>query len=174
MPLSCVTAAPRSPLGSCRSPSGRVCAIQRAGGSVNRFRLDRDAALAGASDSATLPALTLLDWSDAHYPRATLIGEPSGSTNLPHSLVKDGRLRLIPRKAHLRAAVLGWVVGDFAWDRTYTEPEVNAVLGRRHNDVATLRRYLVDAGLLCRTQSGNAYWRASRDGTQRRSGFAKS
>jgi hypothetical protein len=87
-------------------------------------------------------------------------GEPSRSPDLPHSLVRDGRLRLIPRKPHLRAAVLDWVVGDFARDRTYTEPEVNAVLRRRHDDVATLRRYLVDAGLLCRTVSGAAYWRA--------------
>jgi hypothetical protein len=110
-----------------------------------------------------------MDWCGGqHYPRATLIGEPSGSPNLPHSLVKDGRLRLIPRKAHLRAAVLNWVVLDFATDRTYTEQEVNAVLGHRHDDVATLRRYLVDAGLLCRTRSGDAYWRASTDGTQMR------
>jgi hypothetical protein len=74
-------------------------------------------------------------------------------------LVKDGRLRLIPRKARVRAAVLNWVVEDFARDRTYTEPEVNAVLRHRHDDVATLRRYLVDAGLLGRTDSGDAYWR---------------
>jgi hypothetical protein len=64
--------------------------------------------------------------------------------------------------------VLNWIVGDFARDRTYTEPEVNAILRHRHDDVATLRRYLVDAGLLCRTHSGDAYWRASPDGTQMR------
>jgi hypothetical protein len=89
-----------------------------------------------------------------------LIDESSGSPKLPHSLVKDGRLRLIPRKARLRAAVLNWVVGDFARGRIYTESEVNVVLGRRHDDVATLRRYLVDADLLHRTRSGDAYWRA--------------
>jgi hypothetical protein len=93
-----------------------------------------------------------------------LTNEPSGSPNLPHSLVKDGRLRRIPRKAHLRAAVLSWVISDFAQERIYTEPEVNAVLGHRHDDVATLRRYLIDAGLLWRTPSGDAYWRASTRG----------
>ncbi len=39
----------------------------------------------------------------------------------------------------------------------YAEREVNAIIQRRHDDAATLRRYLVDEGLLDR--AAGEYWR---------------
>jgi hypothetical protein len=42
------------------------------------------------------------------------------------------------------------VAGAFAPDREYSEDEVNQILQSVHSDHATLRRYLVDAGLLRR------------------------
>jgi hypothetical protein len=40
----------------------------------------------------------------------------------------------------------------------YDEKEVNAIVGRFFNDYASLRRYLIDAGLLAREHG--EYWRA--------------
>jgi hypothetical protein len=42
------------------------------------------------------------------------------------------------------------LAGRFAPDREYGEDEVNRILQDLHSDHATLRRYLVDAGLLRR------------------------
>ena len=42
------------------------------------------------------------------------------------------------------------IAGGFAPGRDYSEDEVNRILQNLHSDHATLRRYLVDAGLLRR------------------------
>jgi hypothetical protein len=42
-----------------------------------------------------------------------------------------------------RRSVLRWLVEDFEPGRRYPEAEVNQIIGRRHGDFATLRRYLV-------------------------------
>jgi len=62
------------------------------------------------------------------------------------------RLETIPARAADRAAVLAYIAALFERDRDYPEAEVSATLARVHNDFATLRRYLVDAGLLTRDQ----------------------
>lgn len=46
---------------------------------------------------------------------------------------------------------------DFDARRIYTEREVNDLLRTRHDDPATLRRYLVDARLLARDAHGTVY-----------------
>jgi hypothetical protein len=46
----------------------------------------------------------------------------------------------------------------FAEDRPYPEKEVNQRLALFHRDVASLRRYLVDTGLM--TREGGIYRRA--------------
>ena len=63
---------------------------------------------------------------------------------------KGERLDVMPARAPDRTAVLAYVAGRFDRGRVYGEPEVNLVLSRVHADFATLRRYLVDAGLLRR------------------------
>ncbi|MGZ3603043.1 MAG: DUF2087 domain-containing protein, partial [Ktedonobacterales bacterium] len=47
----------------------------------------------------------------------------------------------------------------FEYGRTYTEKEVNEILGRYHDDSATLRRELVGYKLLQRERA--IYWRTS-------------
>jgi hypothetical protein len=54
--------------------------------------------------------------------------------------------------------VLEVLAQEFEPGRRYTEREVNEVLGRWHSDVAALRRYLVDEGLLDREPG--IYWRS--------------
>ena len=57
-----------------------------------------------------------------------------------------------------RHALLAYVAERFSQDREYGEAEVNQLLQAVHNDHATLRRYLVDVGLLRRAR--NVYRRA--------------
>jgi hypothetical protein len=63
---------------------------------------------------------------------------------------RNGRLETIPAGRERRYAVLVHVAGRFAPGREYGEGDVNAILQGVHSDHATLRRYLVDAGLLRR------------------------
>jgi hypothetical protein len=78
---------------------------------------------------------------------------------------EEGRLRSLPAREARRRLVLEWVAGRFEVDRTYTEREVNGVLLRVHDDVAALRRHLVDERLLER-QAG-VYRRPSGDASRR-------
>ena len=63
---------------------------------------------------------------------------------------KNGRLEIYPAARPMRRRALEHIAATFNPDREYSETEVNAVLLPIHNDVATLRRYLVDEGLLAR------------------------
>lgn len=68
-----------------------------------------------------------------------------------------GRLITIPVQRKKRLAVLRWLVEDFQPGRLYAESEVNRVLMRRHQDFASLRRFLVDEELMQRRRG--VYWR---------------
>jgi len=65
-------------------------------------------------------------------------------------VTEDGRLRALPARDAKRRLVLGWVAHRFEPRREYTEKEVNGVLLGVYDDVASLRRYLVDEGFLGR------------------------
>lgn len=68
----------------------------------------------------------------------------------------DGdRLKSIPAKRRARVAVLAELLRRFRPGVEYTEPEVNAVLRTAHDDVAALRRELVDYRYL--TREGGVY-----------------
>jgi hypothetical protein len=63
----------------------------------------------------------------------------------------DGpRLRQNPASRKKRVVVLRRLLRDFQPGRTYAENEVNAILSHAHEDVATLRRELVNYGFLLR------------------------
>jgi DNA-binding transcriptional ArsR family regulator len=71
----------------------------------------------------------------------------------------DGeRLREIPATAKKRLVIVKWLAGRFAWDRTYSETEVNAIIKPHHHDFAYLRRDMIGAKLM-RRENGQ-YWRA--------------
>ncbi len=71
----------------------------------------------------------------------------------------DDRLVIIPARAGKRAIVLRYLVERcFVEDRPYPEKEVNQRLAVFHPDVAALRRYLVDEGLV--TREAGLYRRA--------------
>ena len=50
-----------------------------------------------------------------------------------------------------------WVASRFEPGRQYAEKEVNGILLGVYDDVASLRRFLVDEGLLAR--EAGVYWR---------------
>ena len=63
----------------------------------------------------------------------------------------DGpRLRQMPAARKKRVIVLRRLLERFAPDRAYPESEVNDLLREAHDDVATLRRELVDYGFMVR------------------------
>ena len=67
------------------------------------------------------------------------------------AFVRDGRLVSIPAKPKKRELLLPYILEQcFPEDRHYEEKEVNQRLGLLHRDVASLRRYLVDGGLMTR------------------------
>jgi len=70
---------------------------------------------------------------------------------------RDGRLMVMPRTGARRQAVLDHIVQLFEPGQRYSEIEVNRILRPVWDDVAALRRYLVDAALLDR--KGGEYWR---------------
>jgi hypothetical protein len=69
----------------------------------------------------------------------------------------DGRLTVMPRSGKRRHLVLEHIVQLFEPGQRYAEAEVNLVLRQVWDDVAALRRYLVDAALLDRADG--VYWR---------------
>lgn len=89
---------------------------------------------------------------------------PAGET-LPADVAKvlrgffaEGRLKSIPARDSKRQVVLRYLRDRcFTEDRPYSEAEVNQRLALFHRDVAALRRYMVEAGLM--TRSGGEYRR---------------
>jgi hypothetical protein len=93
----------------------------------------------------------------ARQPPQPLTG-PAGE-ELPHDVAKvlnaffkDGRLATIPARERKRIVVLRYLRDRvFTEDRAYPEAEVNQRLALYNRDVAALRRYMVDAGLVTRS-----------------------
>lgn len=72
-------------------------------------------------------------------------------------LLPDGRLKIVPAQRKKREAVLRHVLKAFEPGVRYTEKQVNDILERFHQDVATLRRELIVYKMLQR--EGGEYWR---------------
>jgi hypothetical protein len=95
--------------------------------------------------------------AEAAPPPAPLSADPAEDAVLS-SFVRDGRLVSIPAQQTKRRLVLEHLVRVFDVGVRYPEREVNALLAVWHPDVAALRRYLVDEGLL--TREAGVYWRS--------------
>ena len=91
---------------------------------------------------------------------ATLAADAEGATwerKTLRSFFDGERLREIPARRKQRQVILRWLAEQFAWEREYSEAEVNAILKRHHPDVASLRRDLIGERLLGRDHG--RYWR---------------
>lgn len=90
--------------------------------------------------------------------RDSLSSEPEYEARVLENFVgAGGGLLAIPAQHKKRMVILRWLVEDFQPGRRYPESEVNLIIGRRHPDFATLRRYLVDEELMQRSRG--IYWR---------------
>ena len=75
------------------------------------------------------------------------------------SFIHDGRLTTIPAREKRRLIIYRYLRDQvFTEDRVYPEAEVNQRLALFHRDVATIRRGMVDAGLV--TREAGQYRRA--------------
>ncbi len=74
-----------------------------------------------------------------------------------------------PAKGTRQLSVLRYMADQFAWDRKYTEPEVNEILNKLHTfeDPALLRRELYMKQFLDRKTDGSMYWRTMRQMPQK-------
>jgi hypothetical protein len=95
--------------------------------------------------------------AEAAPPPEPLSDDPAEDAVLS-AFVRDGRLVSIPAQQGKRRLVLEHLVRVFDAGVRYPEREVNALLAVWHPDVAALRRYLVDEGLL--TRDAGVYWRS--------------
>ncbi len=73
------------------------------------------------------------------------------------AFVKQGRLVRLPAQLKKLQVILDLIVQEFEPEREYTEKEVNFILLDFHEDVATLRRSLIEHNLM--TRSGGIYRR---------------
>jgi DNA-binding HxlR family transcriptional regulator len=74
-----------------------------------------------------------------------------------HSFFKNGRLTEIPTRPSRRLVVLRRLAKEFRYGEFYTELQINETLKRFHDDVAALRRYMVDNRIMAR--KNGLYWR---------------
>jgi hypothetical protein len=88
-----------------------------------------------------------------------LPGATPDQARVLRNFVEDGRLRALPVRAAQRRVVLEYLATQFDEGVEYAEADVNELLGRFHEDYASLRRYLVDERLL--TRSAGRYRRAA-------------
>lgn len=100
---------------------------------------------------------------DERMLRAALDANPPTTPAGPaRYLDGDGRIDRYPVRADDRRELLAWVCERaLAEEEILTEPQLNVRLSTFADDVALLRRHLVDAGLLERTRSGSSYARVS-------------
>jgi hypothetical protein len=85
-------------------------------------------------------------------------GEPENVARVLRSFVREGRLTSIPTVRAKRIVVLDWLAQRFDPGRRYPEATVNLIISAVHPDTASLRRFLVDEGILDREHG--EYWRA--------------
>jgi|WetSurMetagenome_2_1015567.scaffolds.fasta_scaffold337943_2 hypothetical protein len=71
----------------------------------------------------------------------------------------DGSIKMIPAQPGRIKVILDYIINAFEPGKNYREREVNLLLARFNKDTSTLRRYLVDAGMLERERDGSRYWR---------------
>jgi hypothetical protein len=70
----------------------------------------------------------------------------------------EGPLSEFPKKQKRKIAILMHIIKRFDASKEYTEKEVNEILKKVFDDVVTIRRYLIDYGLLERKPDGSKYW----------------
>jgi hypothetical protein len=85
------------------------------------------------------------------------VEEDAYKAKVLRTFFKRGRLMQIPAQLKKRQVILERLVQEFELGQQYSEAEVNHILLDFHEDVAALRRYLVETKLMQRERG--IYWR---------------
>ncbi|HEX7223518.1 MAG TPA: DUF2087 domain-containing protein [Candidatus Limnocylindrales bacterium] len=89
---------------------------------------------------------------------------PVARSGVDRFLTPDGRIDTYPATATDRRELWDHVARSITPDEVLTESELNDRLARFHDDVAALRRHLVDDGVLERPADGSRYRRQDTPG----------
>lgn len=113
------------------------------------YSLDADAvqAMARQALAGSRPSVKLDDLEGPEYDRKVLSSY----------LNPDGSLKALPTQDKKLMVILRYVLPVFQAGERYPEKTVNQMLSRYYADTASLRRYLVDTGLVAR--ENGVYWR---------------
>ncbi|MEI7771974.1 MAG: DUF2087 domain-containing protein [Chloroflexales bacterium] len=141
-----------------RGPLGRlitlqIVALRREGGRMICF-LDRERfrALNGALQRLSKEQLA------REVVEIPMLGElPESDQDILRSYLRGEQITELPVGTKRMQALLRWLVLRFEPGRRYPERELNEIIKRHHPDFATLRRELVDSGLMARERE--VYWR---------------
>jgi hypothetical protein len=88
---------------------------------------------------------------------AAFIDEAEDTAKILRGFFDGDRLIRLPVQRSRRLVVLRWLADRFEPRHTYSEAEVNELLGAYNDDFALLRRELVDEGFMARDHG--LYWR---------------
>lgn len=94
----------------------------------------------------------LQQWKRELFARAVQPKPESSDEQILALYVREGKMIQYPAQPSRQEVVLRWFASHFEPDRAYAEREVNEMLAGHSEDHATLRRYLVDWGLLVRQE----------------------
>jgi ArsR family transcriptional regulator len=83
---------------------------------------------------------------------AAEVEEDAYRTKVLETFIRRGRLTQIPAQHKKQQIILEKLAEEFEPDRAYAEREVNQILVEFYDDVAALRRGLIDHGLMERTE----------------------
>lgn len=83
---------------------------------------------------------------------------------------ENGRIKQFPAQQKKFEAILRYVVQAFDEDQRYTEKQVNEILSNYSEDVASLRRGLIEFQMMDREDDGEAYWLMEKGGNKGRLG----
>ena len=72
------------------------------------------------------------------------------------TFIRDGRLVSIPVQYKKRRYIMEEIARSFEWGRLYDEKEVNAIMRTFNDDVASLRREMIDQRIMMR--ENGRYW----------------
>ncbi len=74
-------------------------------------------------------------------------------------LDENNRATRIPKKEKKRIILLQKLAEKINPEKQYTEKEINHIISEMFDDYVTIRRYLVEYGILGRTIDGKNYWK---------------
>lgn len=121
--------------------------------SVNQATLTKFKQFVGAIEQMPEPEGEILSngWIDA-------LAMEEWEREVLREFTQNGRVTQLPTKLKKYMVIVRWIATHFETGVDYTEKQVNAIISKVHDDFATLRRDLVEAGYLQRERGGARYW----------------